>query len=126
MRSAASDSTRPVGKWRSASSVRTSRVASVHTFEGRLDAWREEQPDSWVFVTLPPELSDEIDARLTSPPRGFGSVRVSVRCGTSEWSTSLFPSKEAGSYVLPVKKPVRRKEELEPGDTARFTLTVLD
>jgi hypothetical protein len=98
----------------------------VHTFEGRLHAWREEQPDSWVFVTLPPELSDEIDDGLSSPPRAFGSVRVAVTCGGSEWSTSLFPSKEAGSYVLPVKKAVRRKEELEPGDTATFRLRVLD
>ena len=101
-------------------------MPGVHTFEGRLHAWHEEQPDSWVFVALPPQLSDEIDDALTSPPRGFGSVRVTVRCGSSEWSTSLFPSKEAGSYVLPVKKPVRRKEELEPGDTAVFELTVLD
>ena len=101
-------------------------VSRVHTFEGRLYVWREEQPDSWVFVDLPPELSDQIDDELTSPPRGFGSVRVSVRCGSSEWATSLFPSKEAGTYVLPVKKTVRRKEEIEPGDTAGFTLTVLD
>ena len=98
----------------------------MHTFEGRLRAWREEQPDSWVFVTLPAELTDEIDDELAAPPRAFGSVRVAVRCGTSQWSTSLFPSKEAGSYVLPVKKAVRRKEELEPGDTATFTLRVLD
>ncbi|WP_148573929.1 DUF1905 domain-containing protein [Nocardioides caldifontis] len=98
----------------------------MHSFEGRLHAWREEQPDSWVFVTLPPEVSDAIDEELSSPPRAFGSVRVSVRCGSSEWSTSLFPSKEAGSYVLPVKKAVRRKEDVEPGDTATFTLTVLD
>ena len=98
----------------------------THTFEGRLDAWREDQPGSWVFVSLPAALSDEIDDALSSPPRAFGSVRVSVRCGSSEWSTSLFPSKQAGTYVLPVKQAVRRKERLEAGDTATFTLTVLD
>ena len=98
----------------------------MHTFEGRLHAWREEEPGSWVFVNLPPELSDEIDDALSGPPRAFGSVRVKVRCGTSEWATSLFPSKQAGTYVLPVKQAVRRAEELEPGDTATFTLTVLD
>jgi len=97
----------------------------MHTFEGELHAWREEQPDSWVFVTVPQELSDRIDEELAAPPRAFGSVRVAVRCGSSEWSTSLFPSKEAGSYVLPVKKAVRRKEEIEPGDTATFRLRVL-
>lgn len=107
-------------------SVVTASVPGMHTFDGTLAAWREEQPDSWVFVALPPELSDEIDDTLTTPPRGFGSVRVQVRLGGSEWATSLFPSKEAGTYVLPVKKAVRRAERLEPGDTARIRLTVLD
>ena len=101
-------------------------VPRVHTFEGQLYAWREEEPDSWVFVNLPTDLSDEIDEALSSPPRAFGSVRVAVQCGDTEWTTSLFPSKEAGTYVLPVKKAVRRKEDVEAGDTACFTLTVLD
>jgi Domain of unknown function (DUF1905) len=107
-------------------SVPPSSVPQVHTFEGQLYAWREEEPDSWVFVNLPTELSDRVDEELTSPPRGFGSVRVAVRCGHTEWATSLFPSKEAGTYVLPVKKAVRRKEDVEAGDTVAFTLTVLD
>ncbi len=107
-------------------SAAPSSVPHVYTFQGRLYAWRDEQPDSWVFVGLPPELSDEIDEALSSPPRAFGSVRVAVRCGGSEWTTSLFPSKEAGTYLLPVKKTVRRKEEVEPGDTATFVLRVLD
>jgi hypothetical protein len=101
-------------------------VPRVHTLEGQLYAWREEEPDSWVFVNLPPDLSDQIEDELTSPPRGFGSVRVAVRCGDTEWTTSLFPSKEAGTYVLPVKKAVRRKEDIEAGDIAGFELTVLD
>ena len=99
----------------------------MHAFEGRLFAWHDDRPDSWVFVTLPPELSDEIEESLTGPPRGFGSVRVAVTCGASKWSTSLFPSKEAGAYVLPVKKSVRKAEGgLAAGDTARFAVEVLD
>ncbi len=98
----------------------------MHTFEGRLEAWREDEPGSWVFVALPGALSDEIDDEPSGPPRAFGSVRVSVRCGGSEWTTSLFPSKQAGTYLLPVKQAVRRKEAIEPGDTATFALTVLD
>ena len=97
-----------------------------HTFEGRLYPWHEDRPDSWVFVALPPQLSREVDDALTAPPRGFGSVRVEVTVGASTWRTSLFPSKELDSYVLPVKKAVRRSEQLDVADTASFTIRVLD
>ena len=96
-----------------------------HTFEAGLYAHGEEA-GSWVFVNLPPELSDTIDDELTTPPRGFGSVRVEVRVGESVWRTSVFPSKAAGTYVLPVKKAVRRAADLEPGDSVFFELRVID
>ena len=97
---------------------------STHSFEARLVAWDADRPDSWVFATLPEDVSDDIEQ--VGEPRGFGSVRVQVRLGSSEWSTSLFPSKQAGAYVLPVKKAVRRAEGVEAGDTASITVTVLD
>lgn len=96
------------------------------SFEGSLFAWHEDQPDSWAFVALPPELSREVDDSLTAPPRGFGSVRVEVTLGSSTWRTSLFPSKPLDTYVLPVKKAVRRAEAIDVDDTATFTIRVLD
>lgn len=83
-------------------------------------------PGSWCFLTVPAELSDEIRARRPRPPTGFGAVPVSVTIGATTWSTSLFPSKEVGSYVLPLKKAVRTAERLEPGDPATLRLRVLD
>jgi len=44
--------------------------------------------------------------------RGFGSVRVNVTIGGSTWKTSLFPSKELGHYVLPIKASIRKAEAL--------------
>lgn len=98
---------------------------SEHLFEGQLFAWDDDSPDSWVFVALPTELSDEIADATEGRSGGFGSVRVGVCVGGTEWTTSLFPSKALGSYVLPVKKSVRRAETLDAGDVARFTLQVL-
>jgi Domain of unknown function (DUF1905) len=97
-----------------------------HRFEAQLYAWHEERPDSWVFAALPADLSRRIDDELTAPPRGFGSVRVEVTVGDSTWRTSLFPSKPLDTYVLPVKKGVRRAEQLDVGDSAPFSIRVLD
>ena len=53
-------------------------------------------------------------------------MRVEVTAGASTWRTSIFPSEELDSYVLPVKKPVRRSERLDVDDIALFTIRVLD
>ena len=77
---------------------------------------------AWYFVTLPVDLADEIRSRVEHV--GFGSVRVRVRIGGSDWRTSVFPDKESGSYVLPVKAAVRRAEGLDDGDPAHVHLVV--
>jgi hypothetical protein len=93
------------------------------TFDFAAELWEWDARDdaSWVFVTLPVDVGEEI--RDISPPsRGFGSVRVRVRIGGTEWRTSVFPDSRSGSYVLPMKKAVRRAEGLEIGATAEVEL----
>ena len=91
----------------------------VFQFEAEL--WEYQGNASWHFVTLPHEISDEIDERF---PRkaGFGSVRVEVTVGSSTWKTSVFPDKQAASFVLPIKKLIRVKESLEDGDLVQIQL----
>ncbi|KQY60151.1 hypothetical protein ASD11_11765 [Aeromicrobium sp. Root495] len=92
------------------------------TFDARLWRWRE---GSWFFVTLPHDVSDEIDDATAGMTGGFGAVKVAVRVGATEWSTSIFPSKEEKSFVLPVKKAVRSAEDLHEGSTTTFQLTLV-
>ena len=101
-------------------------LAAMGEFEAELWLWSAKEGDSWVFVTVPEELSDEI-RDLAGPPRGFGSVRVEATIGDTTWRTSVFPnSNEAGTFALPLKKAVRKAEDLEVGETARIGLRVLD
>ena len=37
--------------------------------------------------------------------------------GDTKWQTSVFPAKESGGYLLPVKAAVRKSEGLTAGDT---------
>ena len=57
---------------------------------------------------------------------GFGSVRVEVTVGETVWRTSLFPSAEAGAYVLPVKKAVRVAEGLADDAVAEVTIRLVE
>jgi hypothetical protein len=88
-------------------------------FTAALWRWRE---GSWHFVTVPQDVSDEVDAVVGDATGGFGSVQVEVTLGGSTWSTSVFPSTEQAAYVLPVKKQVRTAEGLAEGDEVRVGL----
>lgn len=96
--------------------------ADDYAFVGEVWRW---QDGSWFFVTLPADLS--ADLRMDAgPPRGFGSVRVEARVGDSVWRTSVFPQKETGSFVLPVKKAIRLAEGLDDGDSCEVVLRLVE
>jgi hypothetical protein len=95
-------------------------------FEAELWVWDARRLDTWTFVSLPVELSEEVFERSQAQPRaGFGSVRVAVTLGSTSWRTSIFPA-ASDRFDLPIKKAVRMAEGLEPGDTARVRIELLD
>lgn len=102
-------------------------VSEAWTFSAALWRWTARQetadPSAWCFVTVPPDVAEEVRL-LAGEPRGFGSVRVRVACGTSRWDTSVFPDAASGGYVLPVKRAVRAAEGIEEGDDLTVTLEV--
>jgi len=87
--------------------------------------WAHPGHAAWHFVTLPTDVAEVLRDQV--PPRGpgFGSVRVAVTIGTSTWDTSVFPDRATGSFVLPVKKDVRRANDLIPGDAVEAQLRPL-
>ena len=89
-------------------------------FEASL--WRYPGPGGWHFITLPPELSDELRDRTAGTRTGFGSIRVRATAEGVSWDTSVFPDAESGSYLLPVKKSVRAAAGLEEGAVVRIGL----
>lgn len=92
-------------------------------FEAPLWEWQA-RVDRWTFVSVPEDLSDEVEQRAGAFAHGFGSLRVEVTVGATVWRTSIFPSSE--SYSLPVKKAVRAAEGLVVGEPVRVRLRLLD
>ena len=96
----------------------------MYTFDTEL--WRYDGDAAWYFVSLPTGLADAIRDEHGPLSSGFGSIKVSVRIGSSRWETSVFPDRRRGTYLLPVKKSVRLAEGLDAGDTVLVEFTVLD
>jgi hypothetical protein len=91
-------------------------------FEFTAALW--EWKGSWVFATLPVEMSADIKHFTRHSARGFRSVRVKVRIGDTDWDSSLFPDKESGAYFLPIKIAIRKAEGLEIGDSVDVAINV--
>lgn len=91
------------------------------SFDGELFVWSD---GSWYFIQLPGETAADIRDGLVAPPRGFGSVRVAARIGGTAWRTSIFPHKDSGSYLLPVKKAVRDAEGIDAADVVHVELEI--
>jgi hypothetical protein len=98
--------------------------AMADGYEFTAQLWRWESNAAWHFISLPEEVTDEIDERWGGSTGGFGAVPVEVRIGRTRWQTSIFPDTGRGCYVLPVKKPVRTAEGLAEGSSALVRLTV--
>jgi hypothetical protein len=98
-------------------------VTDTFTFDAPLWLWDARKGDSWFFLSLPGEVSDEIGVRFGARAAGFGSIRVEVTIGATTWQTSIFPEATRG-YVLPVKKAVRKAEGLDEDSVAHVRLRV--
>lgn len=98
----------------------------VVVFDAELWVWDARRADTWTFVSLPADASEEIRDLAGGPRRGFGSLRVRVSVGGTTWRTSIFPDSASGGYVLPIKRRVREAEALDAGDRVIVTVELID
>ncbi len=77
---------------------------------------------AWRFLGLPIKTAKEIKEKFGKKARGWGSLPVSVTIGQSTWGTSIFPDTKSGTYVLPLKAQIRKKEDIADSDTVAFTI----
>jgi len=86
--------------------------------------WLYQGRAAWHFISLPAPIAEEI--RFFAPRKGpgWGAVRVTVAIGGSTWQTSIFPDKESGTFVLPIKADIRKREALAIERDVTLALTV--
>jgi len=86
-------------------------------------------PAAWYFLTIEGDAADAVRvAAMTGQwldgRRGFGSARVEARIGDSIWKTSVFPHRESGGWLLPVKAAIRRAERLVEDEAVTVTVSL--
>lgn len=92
----------------------------VFEFEAAAISWRGPAP--FVFVPVPPEISDEIKSVSKAITYGWGVIPVTARIGGTTFTTSLFPRQ--GIYLVPVKVLVQKAEQVDIGDLVIVRLEI--
>lgn len=95
------------------------------SFTFTAEVWEHQGNAAWHFLSLPEDVADDIEEEFGHRARGFESVPVEVTIGATTWTTSIFPDDKRGTYLLPVKKAVRKAEDLADGSTPEVALTVV-
>jgi hypothetical protein len=94
------------------------------TYRLKSKVWLYPGMSGWHFIDVDKKNSAAIKAtQLGMPRRGWGSIRVAVKLGNSEWKTSIFPDK-SGVYLLPLKAAVRKQERIAADDEVAYTITL--
>ena len=78
---------------------------------------------SWYFLTIDGETAQVIRAHAVNAA-AWGSVYVEATIGSTIWRTSLFPSKAAGGWLLPLKAAVRKAERIAEGSVIEASLAL--
>ena len=66
----------------------------------------------WHFATVPKDIFEDIKRNFGDMKRGWSSLLVVITVGKTSWKTSIFPDKETGGYLLPLKATVQKKENI--------------
>lgn len=90
------------------------------------ELWEWQGKGTWCFLSLPKEYYLDLKTICSTPKRGFGSLRVEVRIGSTTWKTSIFPDSKSKTYILPIKKDVRNRESIGVGDYCSVSLRLFD
>jgi Domain of unknown function (DUF1905) len=92
----------------------------IYSFQAKVWLWQGK--GTWHFVTIDPELSQEISSMFGYLKAGWGSIPVAVTIGNSIWKTSIFPDKKSAGYLLPIKSSVRKAENIKEGGVVNISL----
>ena len=88
-------------------------------FEAKLWVWPGDTP--WHFVSMDQEISKLIREKY---PKA-SMVKVEAEILNIKWSTSLFRNNRDKNYLLPIKKDIRKKANLQDGEVVEVIVATI-
>ncbi len=79
---------------------------------------------NWYFASLPKKEALSIKTTYGAKRKGWGSIPVIAKIGDSEWATSVFPDTKSGTYLLPIKASIRKKQGIFDEKKIQISITI--
>lgn len=96
----------------------------VKTYQLTATVWRYPGKASWHFITIPIDISAEINYYFDHAKKGWGSLPVTVTSQKVSWETSIFFDSKTQSFLLPLKVQIRKQLEIVAGTEMSLSLSV--
>lgn len=93
-------------------------------YKFKTNVWLYPGMAGWHFATVPSDISEDIKQSFGDRKRGWGSLPIIATIGKTSWKTSIFPDKESGGYLLPLKAEVRKKENIVADKKINLTIKI--
>jgi hypothetical protein len=101
---------------------------SIKLYPLKAEVWLYPSPPAggggWHFISVPKKQAADIKKRFHGKQRGWGSLPVVATIGKTSWKTSIFPDKKSGTYLLPLKAEVRKKEGVTRGEVINVAIEI--
>ena len=94
------------------------------SYKLKSEVWLYPGMTAWHFISIPKKQGENIKKKFGANVKGWGSLPVLAKIGKTSWRTSIFPDKRSGSYLLPLKVEIRKKEGIFKGDIVDFSIKV--
>ncbi len=91
-------------------------------FEG--EVWFYRNPNAVYFVSLPADLSSDILDLVGTSLNPWGTVPLHATINNVTFYTSMFPRKDRGCYDLPLNARVRKRLQVQDGDTVAVQIEI--
>ena len=78
----------------------------------------------WMLVLLPKKLSFEIRKLFKELEEGWGRMKVTAQIGKSEWRTAIWFDTKQGTYLLPIKAEIRKKEQIVKDQVVNIVIMI--
>lgn len=101
-----------------AKKIRAAKIPSKYIVHAKV--WKWEGDMAWYFINLDTALSGKI-----RESREKGMIKIQAQIGKSSWNTSLLYHAEARTYLIAIKKLIRRKEQLIEGSEVKVNFTLI-
>ena len=94
------------------------------TYEFSAPVWKHSATGGWYFVSLPIESSEEIRQNMKWQEEGWGRMNTKAKIRETLWDTAIWYDTKLGTYILPIKAVIRKKEKIEIGNILDVEITL--